>query len=301
MGVSSRRCVDRVQIEVAGDSRDDHLVVLLVGHPVRVSSAASSANSPDLAVSPFAKVPSSALPWITADDMREVDRVMVEDLEIDLVRMMEGAGRCLAQVVERVHRPGTAVVLAGSGGNGGGGLVAARHLANHGVDVSIVLSRPPDGLTAVPRQQLAILERMGVRVVDALPVGTDLIVDALVGYSLLGAPRGRTAELIDAAADTGRPVVSLDVPSGLDATSGATPGDVVPASTTVTLAAPKTGLGERERHRCVGRLFLADISVPPSVYAPMDPVRRPVFDEGPVIEVIGNGESSDFSEEARDV
>ncbi len=221
---------------------------------------------------------------------------MIDDLRIDLPRMMEGAGRCLANVVERVYAPERAVVLVGPGGNGGGGLVAARHLANHGVSVSVISTRPADEFDDVPRDQLAILERMDVPVFDALQMDgppldalaeeTGVVVDAMIGYSLRGAPRGGTAELIDHVNVGGWPIVSLDVPSGLDTTSGATPGAVVAASSTVTLAAPKIGLGREMRHRCVGRLFVADISVPPSVYGPLIGDEPTMFAAGPIIEVI---------------
>ncbi|MFW6034295.1 MAG: NAD(P)H-hydrate epimerase, partial [bacterium] len=73
------------------------------------------------------------LPALTADQMREIDRIMIDELHIDLIQMMENAGRSLADLAQRRYAPADAVVLAGPGGNGGGGLVAARHLANRGI------------------------------------------------------------------------------------------------------------------------------------------------------------------------
>ncbi len=234
---------------------------------------------------PFPVVHPTSVAWIGTEQMIEVDRVMMDDLGIDLVRMMEGAGRSLAQVAERLVAPTRVVVVAGSGGNGGGGMVAARHLANHGVAVSVVLSRPSDRLTAVPRQQLEILHHMGVPIADpdqANPLidGADLVIDALLGYSLQGAPRGRAVDLIEAMAD--RAVVALDVPSGLDTSTGSTPGVHVSALATLTLAAPKIGLRD---HASVGRLFVADISVPPRVYDAFDAGPAPVFSPGPILEI----------------
>ena len=72
--------------------------------------------------------------WISHDDMVEVDRIMIDQLHIELLQMMENAGRSLARLVLDLTAPATVTVYAGSGGNGGGGLVAARHLANAGVD-----------------------------------------------------------------------------------------------------------------------------------------------------------------------
>jgi len=90
---------------------------------------------------------------------------------------------------------------------------------------------------------------------------SQLVVDALIGYSLRGAPRGKAAELIDLCNQYAARVLSLDVPSGLDATAGATPGRVVRPERTLTLALPKTGLTKVE-----GELWLADIGIPPEVY-----------------------------------
>ncbi|MEM9655270.1 MAG: NAD(P)H-hydrate epimerase [Actinomycetota bacterium] len=217
--------------------------------------------------------------WLTEADMMEVDRVMVEDLRIGLIQMMENAGRNLASLIVSRYRPETVTVLAGSGGNGGGGLVAARHLANHGVTVAVVLSRLPGALTGVPRHQLDILERMAVPIDDE-PREASVVVDALIGYSLRGAPRGRAAELMHWLAAQSGSVVSLDTPSGLDVTTGDGPGAVVRADATLTLAMPKIGLRSAAT---VGELFVADISVPPSVYAPLQVGPPPPFHLGPII------------------
>ncbi len=197
--------------------------------------------------------------WLTTTEMIEVDRVMIEDLGISLVQMMENAGRRLAEFVQRIAPSGPVTVAAGSGGNGGGGLVAARHLHNAGRDVTVVTTRP-DRLSTTAAHQRDILRRMGVSIADEPPERIDVFVDAVVGYSLRGAPHGRAAQLMAVAA-TASQVISLDVPSGLDATTGRTPGAFVDADATITLAAPKVGL---RRHGAVGDLFVADISVPRS-------------------------------------
>ncbi|MBT8203006.1 MAG: NAD(P)H-hydrate epimerase [Acidimicrobiia bacterium] len=192
--------------------------------------------------------------------MREVDRVMIEDLHIHLGQMMENAGSNLARLVLEGFAPASVEVLAGGGGNGGGGLVAARHLANQGVAVTVVLAK--EHLSPVTAHQRDILGRMGVAV-SRKPGGADLTIDALVGYSLSGNPRGRVAELIDYLNGGKVPVVSLDNPSGLDVTTGRAGNPCVSATATLTLAAPKVGL---VGSAVVGDLFLADISVPPFVY-----------------------------------
>lgn len=134
------------------------------------------------------------------------------------------------------HRP------AGNGGTGGG-LVAARQLE--------IVGKP--GIRRDHRD-------------DQPPIpDADLIIDALAGCSLRGAPRGTTARVIRLANESSAPILSLDVPSGLDAATGAREDPTVRADATVTLALPKSGLRSPADH--VGELYLADIGVPPSLYA----------------------------------
>ncbi len=212
------------------------------------------------------------LPAVTTEQMREVDRLMVDEYGIVLLQMMENAGRALAVLARARFLAGAVaervVVLAGRGGNGGGGIVAARRLAGWGADVAIVLATARERLTDVPRHQLVAAERMGLAITEdgGLPEA-DLIIDALIGYSLHGAPAGRTAELIRGATASQTPVLSLDVPSGLDAGSGEVFDPVVRATATLTLALPKTGLSLPATSPYVGELYVADIGVPPALYA----------------------------------
>jgi NAD(P)H-hydrate epimerase len=215
----------------------------------------------DQVISPaIGTIAASEVAWINETDMIEVDRVMISDLHIELIQMMENAGRALARVVLEAATPTSVAVAAGSGGNGGGGLVAARHLANAGVEVVVTTTRPRSRMNPVPAHQLDILERMGVELRSEIPEA-DLVIDAVIGYSLKGAPRGESDRLIRAMSAASA-LVSLDNPSGLNVTTGETPGAVVDADATVTLALPKVGLADS---RYVGELYLADISVPPSV------------------------------------
>lgn len=187
---------------------------------------------------------SSPFPSVTACEMRELDRVLVEEYGIT---------------------PTTVTVLAGTGGNGGGGLVAARHLRNRGVQVTVTLTRPD--LAGVPGQQLRILHRMGVPITME-PTDAELVIDAVIGYSLQGDPVGRAAELVEWANAQPAPVLALDVPSGMDATFGWPGTPCVQARATLTLALPKTGLLHRAE---VGELYLGDIGVPTRAGSSGDP------------------------------
>lgn len=143
----------------------------------------------------------------------------------------------------------------------------------------MTLTRPSAELVGAAAHQAGILERMGVAVDADPPDSADVTLDALIGYSLQGAPRGRTAALIDRVRGAGN-VIALDTPSGLDVTSAEVPGEVVDAAVTLTLALPKRGL----RHApSVGRLLLADISVPRSVTDPLG--GAPAFRLGPILEI----------------
>ena len=219
-----------------------------------------------------------SVPTVTVAQMREVDELMVAEAGIVLLQMMENAGRALATVV-RESMGGTVrrrhvAVLAGSGGNGGGGLVAARRLACWGATVTAWLSSPPADLAGVPAHQRDAAEACGVHLRtgpagEADLDGMDLVVDAVIGYSLTGPARGTPLALIDTALRArarGLPVVSLDVPSGLDPDTGRALGRAVRATHTVTLALPKPGLLEPGAADNVGALSVADISVPAWVY-----------------------------------
>ena len=224
------------------------------------------------------------IPAITTEQMIDVDRAMVDDYGIDLTRMMENAGRALASLARTRFLDGDpsggmggkrVAVLAGSGGNGGGGRACARKLSAWGASVEVHLSKPAGEITGVPAEQLVILNHMGVPVHEPAPeptgppdrTGADLVIDALFGYRLQGAPRGHAAILIGAPNQSGAPVLSLDVPSGVHATTGDTPGLAVIAHATMTLALPKTGLSAAGAVPLVGELYLADIGVPPALYA----------------------------------
>jgi NAD(P)H-hydrate epimerase len=213
--------------------------------------------------------------------MREVDHIAVEDFGLGILQMMENAGRNLAQnAVDMLGGPGGEVaVLAGAGGNGGGGLCCARHLHNRGFKVWLVLDREIAALRGAAGAQLQILQAAGLHpLAPAQAAGAirraDVVVDALIGYSLRGAPRGRASELIELCNRHAARVLSLDVPSGLNATTGEAPGLVVQPERTLTLALPKTGL------RVVpGDLYLADIGIPPEVYHPLGLLFEPFFGE----------------------
>jgi len=219
---------------------------------------------------------------VTPEEMTEIDRIAVEETGPNIFQMMENAGRNLAELVlERVGYAESIVVFAGIGGNGGGGICAARHLANHGVPVSLVLLHPDD-LRPVPAWQRTVYGgTQGAELsIDALnatngaggpPPDTRItVIDAMLGYNARGALRDvetRAAEWITRRRTEGNcRVISMDLPSGVNALTGEAAAGAVQADVILTLALPKTGL------KAVvtppgPELVLADIGIPQSVYA----------------------------------
>jgi len=236
------------------------------------------------------------IPTLTTEQMAEVDRMMIEEYGILLIQMMENAGRNLAEQAWRMMGGELSgrrvVVLCGKGNNGGGGMVAARHLHNRGAVVSVKLAGDPAGLKEIPAHQWDILQVMALTQTDDPDLaGADLIVDAIIGYGLTGDPRDEAADWIRRANAAGRPILALDAPSGLDTTSGRPGEPCIRATTTLTLALPKTGLVTPAAQGVVGELFLADISVPPGLYKRLGLevgslfAVDPLFAAGPIVRV----------------
>ncbi|MFW9993779.1 MAG: NAD(P)H-hydrate epimerase [Candidatus Odinarchaeota archaeon] len=216
------------------------------------------------------------IPYVTVEQMREIDRVMIEEYQIQLIQMMENAGRNLAQLSRSrfLSNPEekSVLVLAGTGGNGAGGLVSARHLHNWGADVSVLLAKIPSEYLGVPAHQLTILQRMGLNAdlfsSKTIPSRIDLIIDAILGYSLSGNPRGLVAEMIRWVKNTMAPVLALDNPSGIDP-DGIIYEPAIKATATMTLALPKEGFKSETVKKYLGELYLADIGVPLDLYSRM--------------------------------
>jgi NAD(P)H-hydrate epimerase len=220
-----------------------------------------------------------ALPLLTRAQMTRVDEIAIVEFKITLLQMMENAGRSLAEVAIELFNPGSATVLFGPGHNGGGGLAAARHLHSRGVDVTAVGARL-ERLSVETAHQLDTVRAMGLRVTTT-PVGADVVIDGLVGYSLEGAPHGGLAELIDWINQQRGPRLSLDLPSGLDPTTGRFGDRCVRATATMTLGLPKIGL--QRGAEVVGNLYLADISIPLEVYERLGLTCPLVFERSPII------------------
>lgn len=208
------------------------------------------------------------VPAVTKDQMIEVDRIAIEETGPNLFQMMENAGRNLAELtiksLGKSWNKSEIIILAGTGGNGGGGICAARHLANHGANVKVCVTEK-EKLKDVPAYQLHILKSTNAKIITIEELqneNPDLIIDAIIGYSLSGEPKGKSLELIKWASQQLGIKISLDIPSGINSTTAETSFHHIKPDITITLALPKTGL----LPDVTGDLYLADIGIPSKVY-----------------------------------
>lgn len=214
---------------------------------------------------------------VTREEMIALDGWAIQSIGIPGIVLMENAGRAAAERV-RVLAPnprnGAILVVSGKGNNGGDGFVIARHLWNWGYRVAVRVFRdleqfPPGSDSAV---NLAVIRKLGLDLQarpDGLAAadfdGAALIVDALFGTGLVGAPRSPASLIIDQVNEAGAggvPVLAVDIPSGLDCNTGETPGSAVRANWTVTFACAKVGFTRGNGPAHVGNLEIADISIP---------------------------------------
>lgn len=203
--------------------------------------------------------------------LSEIDRRAVEEYSIPIMVLMENAGRSVAESILAIKPvPAAVLIVAGSGNNGGDGFVAARHLHNAGINVTILLITSRDKLRGPAAEQLNIIEKMKLPIeeggreevrdwsVEAAP--GDIIIDAIFGTGLSRAIEGNAREAIDAINATKRTVVAVDIPSGIDADSGKVLGVAVAATRTVSFCGLKKGFENARSY--VGKVTVADIGAP---------------------------------------
>lgn len=189
----------------------------------------------------------------SADAVREIDRYVIDEKGVDGFDLMQAAAASVfRQLVRRWPEPGRILVLCGAGNNGGDGYLVAAAAKRHGLNVSCIAVAPVGKLSGDARLAWQKAKQDGVDIVacdgigadglDALFVSANLIVDAMLGTGVSGAPREPFAEMIRRCTSTRKPVVAVDLPSGLNATTGAAAGDVIRADLTVTFIGLKAGL-----------------------------------------------------------
>lgn len=210
---------------------------------------------------------------VTAHTMQETDQRAMREFNVPGIRLMENAGRvCVEEILSEFGPQGQAVVLAGRGNNGGDGYVIARLLTQKGWsarviilaerdqisgDAAVNLDKLPAGISVYCTQEGQLSALHSTEIFKA-----DVIIDALLGTGLRSDVSGIYREAVELLNASGRPVVSVDIPSGIHGTTGRVLGDAVRAHLTVTFAFAKLGLILYPGAEYVGRLVVADIGIP---------------------------------------
>jgi hydroxyethylthiazole kinase-like uncharacterized protein yjeF len=211
-----------------------------------------------------------------AAQIREMDRRTIEEYGVPSIVLMENAALRVVDVIAERFGPlkGKRIaVVCGKGNNGGDGLAIARHLATRfEAAVAVHLAADPSEYEGDAETNYKMAQAFGLdmRLFPDLYRGVDLLVDALLGTGIHGGVEGDLAETINAMNDEGCPIVSVDVPSGLNADTGEVAGACVKATLTVTFALPKLGLLLYPGAAQVGELIVADIGMPREVMAADD-------------------------------
>jgi len=224
---------------------------------------------------------------LNAAQMREADRLTIEEIGIPSLVLMENAGRQVVAAIESVHGElleGRVAVLCGRGNNGGDGFVVARTLIQRGVDVAVFLFGLVSDVRGDARVNLEILGRLGLTIVEVADSQAwelhsselghcTLIVDAIFGTGLNAPLTGLLETVVADVNAAGLPIVAVDLPSGLSADSHEPIGDSIEAGMTVTLAAPKLSLVLPPAETRAGDIVIAEIGIPGHVIEQLDGAR----------------------------
>ncbi|MCE9595046.1 MAG: NAD(P)H-hydrate epimerase [Planctomycetes bacterium] len=218
-------------------------------------------------------------PTLSRDEVRELDRIAIEELGIPGVVLMENAGRGAAQAIvafarERLGRsPTRATIVCGGGNNGGDGYVIARHFAIRGIQVQLVSSVDGAALRGDAKVMRTICERMGLSIVTAREPSTEvrasvgeLVIDALLGTGFRGELSREALAWVRALEALRTPLkIAVDLPTGLDADTGRPCPEAFHAQLTTTFAAQKQGFDAPGAAAFLGRVVVVPIGTPPSL------------------------------------
>jgi NAD(P)H-hydrate epimerase len=229
--------------------------------------------------------PGESCPLMSKDQVRAFDAWAINELGIPGLVLMENAGRSCAELIAEklsgIDKP-KVCIFCGTGNNNGDGFVIARHLLNRGFTVVVVLCGNLNKVKGDARANLDILEKLGVPV-EKLDVDTepdiagraanfaqdaDMIVDAIFGTGLAGELRDEYKRLIEGINALACPILSVDIPSGLDCDTGRPFGAAIRANCTVTFVAVKKGFVLETAQPHTGEIYVASIGVEPKYFSP---------------------------------
>ncbi len=218
---------------------------------------------------------------MSRDEVRAVDSWAINTVGVPGVVLMENAGRSCAELIKE-KLSGAAepkiCIFCGTGNNGGDGYVIARHLLNSGFRVAVVICGEKSKIKGDARINLDILERLGQSIeqldlndadiagrVKTLAAGADMLVDGIFGTGLSGQLSNEYKQLIEAINAQNRPILAVDIPSGLDCDTGRPLGAAIRAVYTVTFVAVKRGFTSADAAQYTGEIFVTSIGVEPKV------------------------------------
>lgn len=230
---------------------------------------------------------------VSAQEMKSLDQQAMSQFGIPGIVLMENAGLRVVETIKEILGNSLTgrriLIFAGKGNNGGDGLVVARHLLNAGAEVKVFLLTRPQELTGDALTNFNILQAMQGRIytvleekdlqrVDISLLYADLIVDAIYGTGFKGKATGLVARVIEMVSPVAKPVIAVDLPSGLEADTGKVNGPCVQATHTVTFCLPKLGLFLYPGARFAGRVKVVDIGIPRALWNRQD-LRRQLLTE----------------------
>jgi NAD(P)H-hydrate epimerase len=237
------------------------------------------------------------LRYATVEQVREIDRMAIEEFGIPSIVLMENAGRSVAEHVQKLLEDVTisrrqelfnqitmaspcnnkpeiighlfsVCVVCGSGNNAGDGLVSTRYLHNYGIDVNVLLLKERTGYKGDLLTNLLIVEKLKIPIIEINSSSelkpyldkSELIIDAILGTGIKGKVTGLYKDVIQMINDSNKPIVSIDIPSGLDGNTGLPVDICAKADVTVTMGLPKIGFAKAKEY--VGDVIVADIGYP---------------------------------------
>jgi len=204
---------------------------------------------------------------VSSSEMQELDRRTIVDIGVPSIVLMENAGRGVNDIALDMLGGGArkkVAIFCGSGNNGGDGFVAARYLVRQGIEVDVHIIGQKSRIKNDSKINLEILKKLGVEAEEFLSsakVHCDLIIDAIFGIGLKGEVRGAAKDIIKNLNGYGIPILSVDVPSGLDADTGEVLGDAVKAKKTVTMQFPKKGFYINKGPEHTGDVVVVDVGI----------------------------------------
>jgi len=213
------------------------------------------------------------LKYVTTAEMQAIERLTVEKYSISLEQMMQNAGKAVFDVAMNMILPvitggeigeSRLLTVVGKGNNGGDALVTARLLHEKGIRVEVMQIYRIDEMSPMAKTEMIKCKKSGIKFVENIDNKYSLIIDGIFGFSLKGNPRLPEAKIIEQINYSGIKILSIDVPSGLDAHNGSIGHPTIKSDYTVALGLPKIGF--KENSEIVGKLYIGDIGIPPKAY-----------------------------------